>query len=411
MTWFQEAIKSAGHAIGSHLMRSMLTTLGIVIGVASVIVMIAVGEGARTDIERRIASLGTNVLQLRPGSSRVSGRSVGADTRLPFSERDVASLRSSVAGIVAVSGYLRRSATAIHKDVNWLTNVDGVHPTYPDIRDWPLVNGRFFSDDEYQSAARVAVVGATVMRSLGETQSITGQRIRIGDTPFDVIGLLDTKGADPAGKDQDDVILVPLSTLRARMLKRHKLVADQVGTVSVKVDQDAEMDEVREKVTSLLRSARGSSRQAGDTFEIRDLTEFLRARTATQQTLSLLLAAAAAISLIVGGIGIMNIMLVSVTERTREIGLRLAVGARRSDIRVQFLSEAIMLCLIGGALGCAIGVAAAAWIASIGTWPVLIAPSVFVLALGAATLTGICFGFLPAQRASRLNPIEALRSE
>ncbi len=411
MTSIGEALRSASRAVRINLMRSILTTLGIIIGVASVIVMIAVGDGARSDIERKIASLGTNLLQLRPGSIRVSGRSTGADTRLPFSERDVSELRSSVAGIVTVSGHLRRSGTVILRDTNWLTNIDGVHPSYGTVRDWPLVTGRFFSDEEYQSTANLAVLGATVARTLDDAQSLVGQRIRIGDTPFEVIGQLDSKGADPSGKDQDDVVIIPLSTMRARMLKRHKLVPDQVGTVSIKVSEDFDLDDVKSQVRALIQRTRGSARAGSETFEIRDLTEFLEARAATQRTLSLLLAAAAAISLVVGGIGIMNIMLVSVTERTREIGLRMAVGARRSDIRIQFLSESVILCLIGGAIGCAIGIGVAIWLASVGTWPIMIGPGVLALALGAAILTGVCFGFLPAQRAAHLSPIDALRSE
>ncbi len=411
MRWVSEALRSALIAILANMMRSLLTALGIIIGVASVILMVAVGEGARVDIQQKIASLGSNLLQLRPGSSRVSGRSAGADTRLPFSERDVAEIRSSIPTVTAVSGHLRRSATAVSREQNWLTNIDGVHASYLDVRDWDLYGGRFFTEEEYQHGARTAVVGATVARTLFGDQDPAGQRIRIAEIPFDVIGVLEPKGADPYGKDQDDVILVPLSTVRSRMIKRHKLVPDQVGYVSVKSADEQTMTESREQLKTLLTRSRGSGDRGGEKFEIRDLTDYLKAKTATQQTLGILLAATAAISLVVGGIGIMNIMLVSVTERTREIGLRMALGARRRDIRFQFLVEAVILCLVGGAIGVAIGIASAIGVAEAAQWPVLIAPELLLLALGAAALTGIGFGFLPAQRAAHLNPIEALRSE
>lgn len=411
MNRISEALRSAISAVHANLMRSLLTTLGIVIGVASVIIMMGIGDGARADIEKRIASLGTNVLQLRPGSSRVSGRSIGADTRPPFSERDLVELRTKVEGIDAISGSLRRGSTIVFKDANWMTNVEGVHASYLDIREWPVAAGRFFTTHEYQLAAKFAVLGVTAAKALGEPDAIVGQTIRIGDTPFEIIGLLDQKGADPSGKDQDDVVLVPLSTMRSRLIKRHKLVPDQVGTVSVKVDASYDVSAVREEIETVLRRTRGGGKDGSANFEVRDLTEFLQARAATQRTLSILLGAAATISLVVGGIGIMNIMLVSVTERTREIGLRIALGARQSDVRTQFLSEAVLLCLIGGVVGCGLGLLGTFWVANLGTWPIIIGPHVIALALGAAALTGICFGFLPAQRAARLNPIDALRTE
>ena len=411
MRAFSEAIRSATSAISANLMRSLLTALGIIIGVASVILMVAVGEGARVDIESKIASLGTNLLQLRPGSSRVKGRSVGADTRVPFSERDIADIRNTVYGVVAASGHLRRSGTAVNRGANWLTNIDGVHPEYLDVRDWTLEAGRFFDGEEYKTGGRRAVLGATVARELFGGQPAVNATIRIAGIPFDVIGTLERKGADPYGKDQDDVILVPLSTVRARMMGRHKLVPDQVGYITVKFEDEYALREGRAQTEALLERNRGRSEKGKETFEIRDLTEYLEAKNATQKTLGVLLAATAAISLVVGGIGIMNIMLVSVTERTREIGLRMAVGARRYDILIQFMCEAVILCLLGGLLGTAIGIAATYSIAEAANWPVLISPRLIAVALAAAALTGIGFGLLPAQRAARLNPIEALRSE
>ncbi|GBF25065.1 macrolide export ATP-binding/permease protein MacB [bacterium MnTg02] len=406
-----DTILLAISALRMNFLRSILTTLGIIIGVASVILMVAVAEGARSEVEKRISSLGSNLLQLRPGSNRIRGRSVGADSRLPFSEGDVSDIRKKVPSVTAISGHFRRNGTIVYRNTDWLTNIDGVHSEYLQVRDWAVEIGRFFGEREYQAGAKVAVIGTTVARELFDDENSIGISMRIGDTPFEIIGVLEHKGATPSGRDQDDVILVPLSTLRSRLVKRHKLVPDQVGYVSVKIDETEDLSEAKEDIEFILRKRRGIKNSKSDNFYVRDVSAYQFAKTETQQTFSFLLAATAIISLIVGGIGIMNIMLVSVTERTREIGLRMAVGARRSDIRTQFLVEAVVLCLIGGIIGTVLGIGGAMAIALGANWPVLISPEVLALALAAAALTGISFGFFPAQRAARLNPIEALRSE
>lgn len=406
-----EGLRSAMVALRANTLRSLLTTLGIIIGVASVIIVVAIGEGARRDLEARIASLGTNILQLRPGSKRVKGRSVGADARLPFSESDVDDIRRNAPDVAAISGHLRRGGTVVFGRNNWLTNIDGVHADYVTVLDWGLENGRMFSEGEYRRGSSVAVIGATPSHELFGDVDPVGARVRIQGSSYEIIGLLDRKGSSPSGKDLDDVILIPLSATRQRLIKRHKLVPQQVGYVSVKVSEGADLKTVRKDVERLLRIRRGIKTKYGDNFHVRDLTAYVRAKRATQNTLAILLGVTAVISLIVGGIGIMNIMLVSVSERTREIGLRMAIGARRKDIRFQFLIEAVLLCLIGGLVGTALGIAGTIAIAVKASWPVFITPSVILLAVLASALVGVVFGFLPAQRAAQLNPIDALRAE
>ena len=406
-----ESFRTALRALRTNLLRSILTTLGIMIGVASVIVMVAVGSGARNEVEKRIAALGTSQLQLRPGSVRVGGRFAGAETNLPLSETDLRVIQEKVPGVLAASGTIGRAAPVVSGNLNWMTTVNGVHPDFTVVRDWDVSDGRFFNSVENRSAAKVAVVGVTVAKQLAPNGSPVGETVRILNSPFRIIGVLEEKGQSGFGRDQDDVILVPISTARSHLVSRNTLVPDHVGAVSIKFDPDADLGEAKAEIETLMRARRRVLPGRDDNFFVRDLAELVRARSSTTQTLGLLLGATAAISLIVGGIGIMNIMLVSVTERTREIGLRMAVGGRRRDILAQFLVEAVVLCLIGGLIGVAIGILATIAIANIGEWPVLIAPEIVGLALAASALTGILFGFVPARRAAHLNPIDALRSE
>ena len=406
-----DSIGIAVRALRTNLLRSVLTTLGIVIGVASVIILVAVGTGASSEVDKQIKALGTNMLVVFPGSRRVMGRAGGAGTDIPLSEIDVTGIRDRIPGVLAVSGQIDDSGPVVRGNTNWTSSLEGVHAEYTMVRDWPLVAGRDIEAADVRSGAKVAVIGATVAKEVFAGENPVGATIRIRNVPFQVIGVLAAKGQSAMGRDQDDVVLIPITTARLRVSGRSQVQTDRVGRIYVKVDEAADINEVQEDIESFLRQRRKTRANAEDSFSVRNLAETMKARSEVLTTLSYLLAATSVISLIVGGIGIMNIMLVSVTERTREIGLRMAVGARRRDIMLQFLVEAVSLCLLGGLIGIAVGVSASAIIAFTANWPVLVSPAVLGGALAAAAATGICFGLFPARRAAHLNPIDALRSE
>lgn len=406
-----DSIAIAVRALRTNLLRSVLTTLGIVIGVASVIILVAVGTGASSEVDKQIKALGTNMLVVFPGSMRVMGRASGAGTDIPLSETDVAGIRDKIPGVVAVSGQIDDSGPIVRGNANWTSSLNGVHAEYTMVRDWPVVAGREIEPSDVRTGAKVVVIGDTVAKEVFAGENPVGATIRIRNVPFEVIGVLAAKGQSVMGRDQDDIVLIPITTARLRVSGRSQVQNDRVGRIYVKVDEGADIDEVQEEIESLLRQRRRTRANADDSFSVRNLAETMKARSEVLTTLSYLLAATSVISLVVGGIGIMNIMLVSVTERTREIGLRMAVGARRRDIMLQFLVEAVSLCLLGGLIGIAAGVSASAIIAFAANWPVLVSPSVLGGALAAAAATGICFGLFPARRAAHLNPIDALRSE
>lgn len=401
-------------ALRANLLRSILTTLGIIIGVGSVIVMVAVGSGARSEVDKQIASLGSNMLVVFPGSQRTAGRAGGAGTTLPLSEGDMQAVRDKVPGVVAISGYLRGSSPIVRGNSNWVSPIGGIHDQYLSVREWKLASGREFTPDDTKTGNRVALLGTTVVAKLfpGEADvDPTGQVVRIKNVPFTVVGVLESKGQNSFGQDQDDIVMLPITAARGRIIGKSQVMNDQVGSIFIKFDDETNLTEAQEGIENVLRQRRKVQPGAEDDFNVRNLAETMRARTAALSTMSWLLAATSAISLIVGGIGIMNIMLVSVTERTREIGLRMAVGGRRRDILLQFLVEAVALCLLGGIIGIMLGIGAAAVVAASANWPVLINVEAVAVALAAAALTGIIFGFFPARRAAHLNPIDALRSE
>jgi len=404
-----EYLKTALVALRLNVMRSVLTTLGIIIGVASVIVMSGIGSGASKQIEDQISSLGTNQLTIFPGSANVGGRRGGFGSAPPLTEKDLRAVRDGVTGVMAASGELNGNASVVVGNANWTTQVQGVGAEIEQVREWQVRRGRFFDAREASSGSKLAVLGATVARELFGGADPLGSTIRINNSPFQVVGVLAEKG-QAGGRDQDDVIMVPISTARSRLVGRMG-APDQIGALLVKVDPRYNLPEVQADIERVLRERRRIGPDKDNNFIIRNFAEFLQTRNAAAQTLGLLLAATAAISLVVGGIGIMNIMLVSVTERTREIGLRMAIGARGADILGQFLTEAVLLCLVGGIIGLALGSGVAAIIASLLGWPVYISPLVVLLAIAASASVGIIFGFVPARRASRLNPIEALRYE
>ncbi len=407
----RDSFAIAWSALRSNLLRSILTTLGIIIGVASVIILVAVGSGARSEVDKRIASLGSNMLVVFSGSSRVMGRSGGSGTQTPLAEGDVQAIRDKIPGVVAISGQLNGSGPAVYGNANWTTTLAGVHADFSTVRDWPLTSGRDFTPQDLRGSAKVAILGQTAAKQLFQDEEPVGATIRVKNTPFQVIGVLASKGSSNFGRDQDDVVLMPMTTARGQIVGKSQVQADQVGQIYVKFDPTIDLKDAQDELETLLRQRRRIAPGEEDNFNVRNLAEFMKARTEVLSTMTYLLAATSAISLIVGGIGIMNIMLVSVTERTREIGLRMAVGGRRGDILRQFLVEAVALCLIGGGAGAVVGIAAAAVIANAADWPIIVSPAVIALALGAAAATGVIFGFFPARRAAHLNPIDALRSE
>jgi len=407
----KDSLAVALTALRSNMLRSILTTLGIVIGVASVIILVAVGNGAAGEVNRQITSLGTNMLVIFPDAMRVMGRSSAAGTALPLSEGDLASLRDKVDGVVGISGQLDESAPVVRGNLNWTTAIGGVHADYLDVRDWPVSEGRALTAQDIRAASRVAIIGQTVARQLFPGENPVGSEVRIKNVPFEIVGLLSVKGQSAMGRDQDDVMLIPITTARNRVVGKSDVQVDQVGRIYVKLDEQTDIRVAQEEMETLLRQRRKSGPNNEDTFSVRNLAEFMRARTEVLSTMSYLLGATSAISLIVGGIGIMNIMLVSVTERTREIGLRMAVGGRKRDILIQFLVEAVTLCLFGGVIGIGLGIGIAGLIAYMASWPVDVSFGVIGLAMGAAAITGIVFGYFPARRAASFNPIDALRSE
>ena len=404
-------LSSALAAIRLNAMRSMLTALGVIIGVASVIVMSAIGSGARQEVEKSISRLGTNMLTVSPGSRRSGGAQGGAGTASPLSQEDMDALWQRVPSVTAITANLSANATLVYGNQNWATSVTGTNESFPVVRDWNVAQGRYFDAAEVARGAKIAVVGSTVARQLFGGGSVVGERVRIGGAPFEIIGVMETRGQAGGFRDQDDVVMIPISTARARFAGQDVSVPNQVGSILVKIDNGEDLALAQDEIANVLRQRRRIRPGAQDDFRIRNVAEIVQARTAAQRTLTWLLAATAAVSLIVGGIGIMNIMLVSVTERTREIGLRMAVGARRRDILAQFLTESIVLCIAGGIIGLGLGVAATYGISKLAGWPVLIDTTIILIGIGASALVGMVFGYIPARQAALLNPIDALRFE
>jgi putative ABC transport system permease protein len=404
-------LRVAMRALAVNKLRSLLTMLGIIIGVAAVIVMIAVGGGAQARVEEQIRSLGSNLLLILSGTTTAGGVRMGFGSNLTISEDDAAAIPRDIPETTAAPA-LRGTAQLIWGNQNWSTVIFGVTPEYIDVRQWELAAGRLFDATDMAGATKVCLIGQTVARQLFGGADPIGQVIRVRRVPFTVIGVLESKGQSMMGSDQDDLILMPISTARKRVLGASNLAKQRsVGTIWVKVAEGYDMKAAEEQVRSLLRQRHRLQPGQDDDFSLRNLEEVAATQEASSRVLALLLAAVASVSLVVGGIGIMNIMLVSVTERTREIGLRMAVGARTRDILGQFLVEAVTLSLIGGLAGIAIGVAAAVGIAEIAGWRIVLSPESVILAVAFAFAIGVFFGFYPARKAARLNPVEALRFE
>ncbi len=405
------ALRAAWRALTTNLLRSLLTMLGIIIGVAAVITMIAIGTGAQQRVEQEIKGLGTNVMLVFPGSQATAGLRLGAQTGQNLTEDDVLAIAAEVPEVQAAAPSSRKSTQVILGNVNWATTLVGTSASFLEVRDWALSSGRVFEPEEIAGSGKVALLGQTVVKELFGDEDPIDQIIRVQRVPVKIIGVLSPKGQNSSGADQDDIVLVPISTFRNRMDGRVRGKLKRVGAIFVKVKDGQSMAVAEEGVRELLRQRLKVQTGQPDNFTVRNLTEVLKAQEDASKVFTLLLAAVAGVSLLVGGIGIMNIMLVSVTERTREIGLRLAVGARGRDILSQFLIEAVTLSVLGGAAGVLLGAVATWTVGEFAGWQVALSSQAVLLAVGFSAAVGVFFGFYPARRAAALLPIQALRHE
>ena len=397
---------SAFRALRRNKMRSFLTMLGIIIGVAAVIAMLAIGQGAQYSVEQQISSLGTNVLIVIPGSQQTGGVHVGAGSATNLTEEDAQAIQRECPSVALVSPGTRAGGQVIAGNLNWATGIEGTGTDYLEIRKWKVEYGEFYTDQDVKSASKVCVVGQTIADNLFPEQSPVGQNIRIRNVPFKIIGVLAKKGQNAMGQDQDDIILAPYTTV-ARRLTWYPYLRQ----ILVSANSPSNIAPAQKQITELLRMRHKLISSEPDDFTIRNQADLATAATATTDILTILLASIASVSLLVGGIGIMNIMLVSVTERTREIGIRMSVGARSRDILTQFLVEALVLSLLGGITGILLGVIGSSLISTLAQWPTIITTFSIVLSFGFSIAIGVFFGFYPARKAALLNPIDALRYE
>jgi putative ABC transport system permease protein len=406
-----QALRIALRSLKVNKLRTALTMLGIMIGVAAVIAMVSVGAGAQARVAEQIQSLGSNLIIVLSGSTSQSGIRLGTGSQLTITEEDAAAIAREVPLVQVAAPSSRGNAQVVYGNLNWATQIQGVTADYFEARDWPVELGRPVLPDDVDGATKIALLGQTTALNLFGEADPLGQIIRIKKVPFTVVGVLSRKGQNSWGQDQDDVILIPLSTAKKKVLGVSQANARSVGSISVKVRAGEDMGEAENQIRVLLRQRHRLQPHQDDDFWLRNLSEVLQTQEESSKVMTYLLAAIASVSLLVGGIGIMNIMLVSVTERTREIGLRMAVGARARDILTQFLVEAVTLSLIGGVIGIALGIGGSNAISALAEWRTVLAPSAILLAFGFAAAIGIFFGFYPARKASRLDPIEALRYE
>ena len=402
-------IRISFRALRVNKMRSALTMLGIIIGVGAVITMLAVGTGAQQRIGDQLASVGSNLIMIVPGSTTAGGVRMGAGTQSTLSLGDAEAIQKECPAVLYVAPTLSGVAQVVYGNQNWSTGVTGTTTNMLFVRDWPLTGGRPFTDEEIRSAAKVCLLGQTVVDNLFGGITPIGHVIRIKNVPFTVIGVLDSKGQDPRGQDQDDTIYVPVTTAQKKLFGT--AFPGMVRIIMVKAKSTEDLPAAERQITELLRQRHRIGLKQDDDFTVRNLTSMMQAAEQSTKVMTLLLGAIASVSLLVGGIGIMNIMLVSVTERTREIGIRMAIGAKTWDIRLQFIIEALILSLIGGVVGLIIGIAASELVSLLAGWSTVVSPLSVFLAFGFSGLVGIFFGFYPAYKASLLDPIEALRYE
>jgi putative ABC transport system permease protein len=406
---FIQTLKIALRALRTNKMRSFLTMLGIIIGIAAVIAMMAVGSGASYVISQQIASIGSNIILVIPGSTTSGGLRSGTGGAQTLTSDDVKAIMVECPSVEIAAPTVRSSGLAVYGNMNWSTVIMGTTPEMFDIREWGISSGRNISQQDVDGAAKVCLLGQTVADSLFGSADPVGKIIRLKKVPFTVIGVLDRKGQSPQGQDQDDSIFVPLRTAQRNLVRAQN--TNMVGAVMVKAKSEALLAKAEEEVNSLLNQRHRITNGKDPDFSTRNLSEILAVAEQSSKAMSLLLGAVASISLIVGGIGIMNIMLVSVTERTREIGIRMAIGARKNDILLQFLTEAVLLTMIGGVTGIILGSAGAMVVSHLLSWPTLISVESIVMAFFFSAVVGIFFGFYPARKAALLNPIDALRYE
>ncbi len=399
-------LRIALRALRRNKMRSVLTTLGIIIGVGAVIAMVGIGNGAKAQVEAQIASLGENVILIFSGSVTASGLHTGWGSAGTLTVEDATAIKREIPGVLLVSPEVRGTKQVAAGNQNWFTLILGEGPDYFDIRQWPLSAGATFTEQDVRSASKVAVIGQTTARQLFGDQSPVGQIVRVQNVPFIIVGELTPRGLSVMGTDQDDVMVLPYTSAMKRVLGTTTL-----RTINVQAANAVVLNEVQQQIVALLRQRHRITPGKDDDFTVRSQEEIAEHATATSKVMTVLLGAIASVSLLVGGIGIMNIMLVSVTERTREIGIRMAVGAHGRDILLQFLIEAITLSSLGGLIGIALGLGTAKALSVIAHWPTLISVSSIVVAFLFSAAVGIFFGFYPARKASRLDPIEALRYE
>ena len=401
-TVFRMALKS----IFKNKMRTALTMLGIVIGVGAVIVMVAIGNGAQSQIKRQISGLGTNLIVITAGSVQTGGASQGAQSFNRLTVDDVDAIKREATLLGGVSPVIVTRTQIVGGSGNWRAEVNGVSTDFFAIRDWATTSGELFTDDDVRTKRTVVLLGATVAKNLFADGDPVGQEIRLGKTPFTVAGVLAPKGQTASGADQDDVVIVPYTAAQTRLNG-----FSFVGQILAMAASPTDLLAAQEEIKTIMRAAHGIPNGGTDDFTVRDQTAIAKAATSTSSIMTSLLAAIASVSLIVGGIGIMNIMLVSVTERTREIGIRMAIGARGSDVMLQFLVESIVMCLLGGLLGLAVGVGGASLVGKLTGWTIATPASAVFLAVGFSAAVGIFFGFYPARKAASLDPIQALRFE
>ena len=406
--------KVALRALSRNKLRSGLTALGLIIGVGAVVTLVGIGNGAKALIEARVASMGQNVLQIKAGSVTRSAVRQGTETAVSLTMEDAEAIRKEIPDVVAVSPEVKAKLQAISAFRNWKAEIYGESPEYFGIRQWPLSAGDYFSEQDMRIGTTVAVLGSVAAQELFGEEDAVGESFRLQNIPFTVIGVLESKGETAAREDQDDSIIIPITTAMQRLIGRKKV---HVGLrrVNVQAATPEGMPEMEQQIGRLLRQRHGieatDKDEETEDFKIKSQLELAEVATQSTRTMTLLLAGIASVSLIVGGIGIMNIMLVSVTERTREIGLRLAMGAYPRDIRRQFLVEAITLSCLGGLIGIGAGIAAAHWVATVQSWPSVVSSDSILIAFLFSAAVGVFFGFYPARKAAQLDPIEALRYE